>query len=53
MRQGAPGKILPRAANWPGPALIVGGDRGGASGQGFFCLFAYFVFIINKNKTSR
>ncbi len=21
MRQGAPGKILPRAANWPGPAL--------------------------------
>ncbi len=21
MRQGPPGKILPRAANWPGPAL--------------------------------
>ncbi len=23
VRQGAPGKILPRAANWPGPALFT------------------------------
>ncbi len=23
VRQGAPGKILPRAANWPGPALTI------------------------------
>ncbi len=24
MRQGVPGKILPRAANWPGPSLCLG-----------------------------
>ncbi len=23
MREGAPGKILPRAANWPGPTLAL------------------------------
>ncbi len=51
MRQGAPGQILPWAANWPEPALIkiyvetlcVGGGGGGISQ--ILVNFVYCVFL--------